>query len=196
MAAALEARCGLTEHLSVQQIIGLVGNRFVGAPDDVKKILHRPLAPEGDWPYGGSPTASLEAHAKWSVEEARWTALNPRRLMEALAEGPGQNVLVDLVWLPEYLGDRGVLDAPESMNWLEAARHFYPCAADRDPKTACGQHSVLLVGYRVQAKDVVFYFKNSWGASWGVGGYGSVSGRFLRYFGLSARTITAARCGD
>ena len=44
-------------------------------------------------------------------------------------------------------------------------------------------HAVTLVGYQNssgQVEDTVFIFKNSWGPTWGEGGYGRVTYRFLR----------------
>lgn len=39
--------------------------------------------------------------------------------------------------------------------------------------SSCGMHSVLLTGYDLDKK--VFYFKNSWGYTWGNKGFGTVS---------------------
>jgi hypothetical protein len=45
-----------------------------------------------------------------------------------------------------------------------------------------GSHSVLLVGYRNTTdnpEDIRFIFRNSWGPTWGVGGYGTISFNYL-----------------
>jgi hypothetical protein len=45
-----------------------------------------------------------------------------------------------------------------------------------------GWHAVTIVGYRSASgrlEDSVFVFKNSWGSSWGQGGYGSVTYAYL-----------------
>lgn len=42
----------------------------------------------------------------------------------------------------------------------------------------CGGHTVLLTGYN--QKDQVFYFKNSWGSSWGKQGYGMMPYDFVK----------------
>ncbi|MBI3885417.1 MAG: hypothetical protein HY302_06775, partial [Opitutae bacterium] len=43
-------------------------------------------------------------------------------------------------------------------------------------------HAVTLVGYQTatgRIEDAVFVFKNSWGAEWGQGGYGTVTYHYL-----------------
>jgi hypothetical protein len=42
----------------------------------------------------------------------------------------------------------------------------------------CGGHTVLLTGFN--EKDQVFYFKNSWGAAWGLKGYGRMPYDFVK----------------
>ena len=41
------------------------------------------------------------------------------------------------------------------------------------PNSECGGHSVLLTGYDLDKK--VFFFKNSWGESWGKNGFGTLT---------------------
>lgn len=46
-------------------------------------------------------------------------------------------------------------------------------------------HAVTLVGYRSatgRLEDTVFIFKNSWGANWGQGGYGTVTYNYLHHY--------------
>jgi hypothetical protein len=48
----------------------------------------------------------------------------------------------------------------------------------KDEPDLCGGHTVLLTGYN--EAEQVFYFKNSWGAGWGVKGYGRMPYDFVK----------------
>lgn len=59
-------------------------------------------------------------------------------------------------------------------------------------------HAVTLVGYRSESgriEDAVFLFKNSWGMSWGEGGYGRVTYKYLQNYLLDAVVLEVQR-GD
>lgn len=57
-------------------------------------------------------------------------------------------------------------------------------------------HAVTLVGYRSETgrmEDAVFLFKNSWGMSWGEGGYGRVTYKYLENYLLDAVVLEVQR---
>lgn len=55
-----------------------------------------------------------------------------------------------------------------------------------------GGHAVALAGYRATSSGRQFLVHNSWGASWGQGGYAWVSEAMLRTHGQYAYTVTVA----
>ncbi|OFZ25681.1 MAG: hypothetical protein A2381_09230 [Bdellovibrionales bacterium RIFOXYB1_FULL_37_110] len=61
-----------------------------------------------------------------------------------------------------------------------------------EPDAQCGGHSILLTGYNM--KERKFYFKNSWGTSWGKLGYGSLSFDYVDKYS-STGTVTADYSG-
>lgn len=59
-------------------------------------------------------------------------------------------------------------------------------------------HAVTLVGYHSESgrlEDAVFLFKNSWGQSWGQGGYGRVTYHYLQEYLLDAILLEVQRGG-
>ncbi len=67
------------------------------------------------------------------------------------------------------------------MNWPSETRSR-SAVLDKQPGNPYYTHAVALVGYRCPdgtPESLRFIFKNSWGESWGMGGYGEVSYAYL-----------------
>jgi hypothetical protein len=56
----------------------------------------------------------------------------------------------------------------------------FNAAQDTDSNLA-GGHAVQLVGYSTQGSRTIFTFKNSWGQTWGVSGYGTLDDKILSH---------------
>lgn len=56
-----------------------------------------------------------------------------------------------------------------------------------DTNPDCGGHAIVLTGYDLEKK--VFFFKNSWGSSWGDSGYGTIAFDYINRWSRSTYTI-------
>jgi hypothetical protein len=90
-----------------------------------------------------------------------------------------------------------LVDAVRSGSWI---RREFPVRAATDgpavapapgddPGSPYGGHAVLLVGY----DEYGFLAKNSWGESWGDGGYGRINYDYHRLYALGGALIEGAR---
>jgi len=73
------------------------------------------------------------------------------------------------------------LPVPAGMRWAEDAQSRAGLL-DRQPPLAAGSHAVTFVGYESPScspADTVFIFKNSYGSTWGRGGYGRATWGYL-----------------
>ncbi len=87
------------------------------------------------------------------------------------------------------------IPVPVGLGWpyFRSVRGGYLSA---QPAMPGASHAVTLVGYRCpthRLEDVVFIFKNSWGMSWGQGGYGFVTYPYLLQHLNSAVLIEVQR---
>jgi C1A family cysteine protease len=71
----------------------------------------------------------------------------------------------------------GILVYNEYMN---VSDWRFDATQDTDSNLA-GGHAVQLVGYTSSGGKTIFTFKNSWGASWGTGGYGTMDDAILTH---------------
>lgn len=119
-----------------------------------------------------SPEVVAEARQRKRVSVGGIPGRDPRTVMSNLVHALNQGVPL-----------------PIGLRW-PADRHLYRSGFLSEQRPVQGYaHAVTLVGYRCptgRLEDIVFIFRNSYGADWGAGGYGQVSYRYLERNLLSA----------
>ena len=100
--------------------------------------------------FTGVPPQAAEL-APWTVE----LIYTERQAIARYLVEEEVPVLINVTWYPEAVDATG--------------KFHMPSAAEMD---GAGGHVIVLVGYDSAAKE--FIFRNSWGSSWGTGGYGTM----------------------
>jgi hypothetical protein len=160
------------------------GPQSVGEMTSVRNALEglarHEQASEVAWPYGsplwheGRPGAALRATNRARCPE--WKRLDDATIQTIRGELTNERAVVLTVGVVRavWLEGAGLIDAPEG-------------------KKAPGNHAVLVVGVSEawEGRQAV-KIKNSWGPSWGRGGYGLVSERYLDSYAICAHSIGRA----
>jgi len=157
--------------------------------DGIKTVNKQGVCPEADWPYDdqSNPGAKVfqkpDAAAYTAAKKFRATSY--QRVMQNLNQMKG--CLAD--GFPFILGFT-CYDSLESAATAASGDIPMPGAGEG----VIGGHCILAVGYD-DARQV-FLIRNSWGAAWGVGGYGTIPYAYLVDASLSQdfwtiRTMTA-----
>lgn len=130
------------------------------------KVLQKLGTPsEGGWPYDdrvkGEPESWAHLIARWARIGSYWRVDNLSELKLALLDGP---VVIGIPCFEEifYVGKNGVIPYPTN------------------PGQIYGGHAVCAIGFDDYKSRVMF--KNSWGAGWGNGGYGSIPFKYVNDF--------------
>lgn len=134
-------------------------------------------AHEDAWPYGSPPfPAARPRRARRGEHRCQlgaWRRLENARfdsLMPGLEEG--LSAVVTVRYVPLAWRDNGWVDAGEG--GIEE-----------------GGHAVLVVGAESQTTNLPNHLiiKNSWGSNWGAAGYGFITERYLRHYGIVAHVL-------
>lgn len=141
----------------------------------VKQHRH---AEESAWPFGrpAFPADRPDAagNARYQVDLTTWRTV-PSVDLDTIADEcfRGRAVVVTLgVVLGAWAGN-GIVDAPGG-------------------RKTPGAHAVLAVGTALIGTEAHALIKNSWGAGWGVAGYGFVSSRYLDHYGRIGHLLEPA----
>jgi C1A family cysteine protease len=134
-------------------------------------------AHEAAWPYG-SPAfpASRPRRARRGENRCRlgpWRRLDNARYDTLIPDlEQGLSAVVTVRFVPLAWQDDGWVDA-DAGGIVE------------------GGHAVLAVGAQQEAASVPNHviIKNSWGPNWGAEGYGFISERYLRHYGIVAHVL-------
>lgn len=130
------------------------------------KVLQKiGVPPENAWPYSDIKVGEPES---WAYLIARWGLIGRYFRIESLAE-----LLQALVNAPVVIGV-GVYE--EFFTPQRDGTVPYP----KNPNYCYGGHAIAAFGYD-RTRDRVL-FKNSWGTSWGSGGYGQLPFRYIQDF--------------
>ncbi len=109
--------------------------------------------------FTGTPPDGA-ALAPWTTE----TVYVPREEIGSYIVEHRVPVLINITWYPEAVDGNGDFHMPGP-----------------DEKDGAGGHVIALVGYDPSARE--FVFRNSWGANWGNGGYGTMPEDYiLQYY--------------
>jgi len=129
----------------------------------------------------GRKMAAIPEPTPEVVEDAR------TRRRVSVGAIPGRDVRTVMSNLVQVLNE-GV-PVPIGLRW-PADRSLYRSGYLSEQRPVAGYaHAVTLVGYRCptgKLEDIVFLFRNSYGADWGAGGYGQASYHYLERCLLSA----------
>lgn len=133
--------------------------------DGIKSVVAQGFCPETDWPYTISkfttkPSATAYADAlKDLVQTYQKVSVDAASLMTALASG--YPVIVGFTVYDSFMNSvDGNMPMPDVNN-----------------ESIQGGHCVIVVGYDQQTSR--FKFQNSWGTSWGTGGFGTLPFAYL-----------------
>jgi C1A family cysteine protease len=133
------------------------------------KVLNKLGVPcEGAWEYDdrvkGKPKSWAHLVARWARIKSYWRVRNLNELKVALLEGP---VVIGIPCFEEiFTTGNGYIKYPEN------------------PNKIYGGHAVCVVGYDDSHRWYGGHveFKNSWGSSWGRGGYGYLPYEYINDF--------------
>ena len=161
--------------------------------EGVQALIQQGVCPETEWPYIESqfavkPTDQCYADAlKCKVMTNKWVEQIAHAVCGVLSgvanNGVPLPVLVGVQVYSSFMSDEvmhtGVVPMPQK------------------GQAALGGHCILLVGY--DADKQVFIFRNSWGTTWGMGGYGTIPFAYILSPKLAAElgtisSITPAAC--
>ncbi len=139
-------------------------------------------AEESAWPYGSPPFPAQRPPAAGDPTRQAplpaWRRLPDRDLDTVATEvARGAAVVLTLDVVPGAWPKTGVVDAPPG-------------------RKARGRHAVLAVGTTLDPTradpEAQTLIKNSWGAGWGLAGYGLVTARYLSTYGRVAHVLEPA----
>lgn len=160
------------EHLSVEFLFYHAVARTPGANPAVgttmlataQALAEEGQPPETAWPYNADPVAP------WSPPAISSPLLKAILVRDKLGPAPLLQAL-----------DRGV---PVILGLIITDAFFQPdesgIVRDRSPDIERGGHAVIAVGYGLDAAgQPLVLIRNSWGASWGLGGYAWLSQTYL-----------------
>lgn len=141
---------------------------------------------------GCTPAAALAGMQRWGIPTAEEWPFNPGEINRELTVDQHQaasDFIVSGYYRILSVGDQRVVDL------MRALAHGFPVefAVDIDESIdhygggtlrassgpGRGGHMLLLVGYRRAPEGVRFIIRNSWGTSWGIGGYGEGDESFV-----------------
>lgn len=169
---AHEHRAGITEHLSVEYLFYHSVERMPGKNPSAGTTMDAAAAALSDegqpveaaWPYNLVPVIPWSLPAvKASLHKRRMSvgALTFDEIVKVL-DG-GQTVVCGLIMTQAFY-------QPDAIGRIP----------DQSPDAERGGHAVLAVGYGVQRDGTEsLLIRNSWGAAWGVGGYGWLSRAYI-----------------
>lgn len=139
------------------------------------KVLQKLGTPTEDgWPYNdaakGEPEGWAHLIARWARIDSYWRINNLQELKHALLKNP---VVIGIPCFEEifYTDKTGYVPYP------------------KNPNVIYGGHAVCATGYQDSKNRIIF--KNSWGRSWGMSGFG-----FLPYEYIDDFLWDAWTCGD
>jgi hypothetical protein len=190
--AAVEAEYKLLTWLSIEPVRARLQFGFDAALALIagQRVQGVDIMPEAYWPYGGVEASDADQYATYGIDHADQLTANPVGVRAAL--DAGRTVVMGLCW-----DDGSVTGAYDEAlvvgsNGLPFGRRALCTAAGLlgGLGHTVGAHAVLLVGYRDDPTGTVFKFRNSWGAGWGDGGYGTVSDGYLNLMGYYGYVVT------
>jgi C1A family cysteine protease len=135
-------------------------------------------AHEAAWPYGSPPFPAPRPPRVRSTEQhcplGNWRSLKNARFESVAPELESKRSVVLTVRLVPTAWRR-------DDGWIDAG------AGDIEQ----GGHAILAVGAESQTSSVPNHVivKNSWGPNWGARGYGFISDRYLRHYGVVAHVL-------
>src|ERR1035437_3390991 len=151
----------------------VVSDSGASVRDSAKAIATWGAPPEGEWPYDITRFAHKPA-AKAYADGIAHTAILYRSVRR------GVTMKVCLASGLPFAAGIGVYDSFESDSVAKTGVVPMPGKGE----SLLGGHAILIVGYDTPGKR--FLFRNSWGESWGMAGYGWLPEAYLAKVSLSS----------